>query len=238
MSARDAIFRSIRNSLGVSGHEAPRIKAVADRLSEHPSGVLPRRGQLPAKERVALFMSMVEAAAGSVAPVDAIADVPAAVGAFLRQHDLPLAVRCGADAVLAAAPWAHEAALQVTTGPSDGRQLAAVSRAFAGVAETGTVVLTSGADNPTTLNFLPDNHIVVIEAKHIAGDYETVFARLRRTYGAGRLPRAVNLITGPSRSADIEQTLILGAHGPRRLHVIVVGKPGSRAGTRRPAAPR
>jgi L-lactate dehydrogenase complex protein LldG len=100
-----------------------------------------------------------------------------------------------------------------------------VSHAFAAVAETGTLAMTSGADNPTSLNFLPDNHVVVVEASDVAGDYETVWRRLREKFGDGVMPRAVNLITGPSRSADIEQTLILGAHGPRRLHVIVVGEP-------------
>jgi L-lactate dehydrogenase complex protein LldG len=103
--------------------------------------------------------------------------------------------------------------------------LSSVSHAFAGVAETGTLVLTSGADNPTSLNFLPDNHIVVIDAKDVAGDYESVWQRLREKFGEAVMPRTANLITGPSRSADIEQTLILGAHGPRRLHVIVVGAP-------------
>ena len=59
-------------------------------------------------------------------------------------------------------------------------------------------------------------------AKDIAGDYESVLARVRNTYGKGRMPRTVNFITGPSRSGDIEQTLLLGAHGPRRLHIVVV----------------
>jgi L-lactate dehydrogenase complex protein LldG len=85
------------------------------------------------------------------------------------------------------------------------------------------VVLTSGPENPTTLNFLPDVHIVVLEAGAVAGDFETVMEELRERYGVGTLPRTVNMITGPSRSADIEQTLILGAHGPRKLHVILVG---------------
>jgi L-lactate dehydrogenase complex protein LldG len=84
-------------------------------------------------------------------------------------------------------------------------------------------MLLSGADNPTTLNFLPDNHIVVVAAETVAGDYESVLARLRDQFGAERLPRTINLVTGPSRSADIEQTLILGAHGPRRLHIVLVG---------------
>jgi L-lactate dehydrogenase complex protein LldG len=120
--------------------------------------------------------------------------------------------------------WGSAPALEVLRGPSDGHDLAAVSHAFTAVAETGTVVLTSGPDNPTTLNFLPDTHIVVVAAQDIAGDYETVWQRVREKFGVDALPRAINMITGPSRSADIGQILILGAHGPRRLHVLVVGE--------------
>ena len=223
MSARDTILASIRASLGVTGQEAPRRKIVADRLSAHPAGVVPRRGQLPAPERAELFARMVEAAAGTLASVASAEDVPSAVAAFLRRHNLPPSVQRGGDDLLAALPWQREPSLEVAVGPSDGRQLASVSHAFGAVAETGTLVLTAGPDNPATLNFLPDNHIVVVEAKDIAGDFETVLARLRDRFGDS-LPRVVNMITGPSRSADIEQTLILGAHGPRRLHVIVVGE--------------
>ena len=84
-------------------------------------------------------------------------------------------------------------------------------------------MLLSGPDNPTTLNFLPDTHIVMLSADDIAGDYETVWRRIRERYGAGVCRARSNLVTGPSRSADIEQTLILGAHGPRALHILVVG---------------
>lgn len=230
MSARDTILASIRSSLGVNGHEAPRRKIVADRIGGHPSGVVPQRGQLPDQERIALFDKMVEGAAGTLKHVTHADDIPAAIAEFLRRHNLPLSVRRGSDALLAGLPWQREPALDVTTGASDGRQLASISHAFAGVAETGTLVLASGPDNPTTLNFLPDNHVVIIEADDIAGDFETVLARLRETFGVA-LPRVVNMITGPSRSADIEQTLILGAHGPRRLHVIVVGDAGNAPGT-------
>ncbi len=201
MSARDSILASIRRSLGVTGAEAPRRREVADRLSGHPRGVIPARGQLPAKERLDLFVRMVEGAAGSVARLADLADVPLEVSAFLRRHNL------------ARAQQGHDG-------------LTAVSHAFGAVAETGTLVMASGADNPTSLNFLPDNHIVVVEASDVAGDYETVWQRLREKFGDGVMPRAVNLITGPSRSADIEQTLLLGAHGPRRLHVILVGEAG------------
>lgn len=223
MSARDLVLASVRGALGVTGQEAPRRKIVADRLREHPSGVVPKRGQLPPKERVALFADMLAAAAGSIETVSDASAVPGAVANFLRRHNLPLAIRRGDDARLAALPWSREGALTVTVGASDGQQLASVAHAFAAVAETGTLVLTSGPDNPTTLNFLPDNHIVVVDAADVAADFESVFARLRARFGERQLPRVVNMITGPSRSADIEQTLILGAHGPRRLHVIVVG---------------
>ena len=93
------------------------------------------------------------------------------------------------------------------------------------MAESGTLALLSGPDNPTTLNFLAENHFVVVFAQDVLGDMESVIARLRTAYGAGVMPRALNFVTGPSRSADIEQTLLLGAHGPRRLHIVVVGAP-------------
>lgn len=226
MTPRDTMVASIRRSLGVTGQEAPRRRAVADRLKEHPRGVVPARGQLPSVERLALFRAMVEAAAGTVEDTPRAGDVPGAVASFLRAHNLPMAIRRGADPRLAAMPWDKERTLELTIGPSRGGDLAAISHAFGAIAESGTLMLTSGPDNPTTLNFLPDTHLVVVAAEDIAGDYETLWQRLRERFGAdGKMPRTVNLITGPSRSADIAQTLILGAHGPRRLHVMVVGAP-------------
>jgi L-lactate dehydrogenase complex protein LldG len=130
-------------------------------------------------------------------------------------------LRIGEDARLAAMPW-DATSLEIAKGPSAGRDLNALSHAFGGIAETGTLALVSGPDNPTTLNFLPDNHIVVVAAADLTGSFEESVDRLRQRYGKGAMPRSLNLITGPSRSADIEQTLILGAHGPRKLHIIVV----------------
>ncbi len=225
MTARELILATIRRSLGVTGAETTRRLEVATRLSGHPPGVVPARGQLPPAARLDLFTRMVNAAAATVERTADPADIPPAVAAFLRAHNLPLAIRRGDDPLLSSVPWERAGTLEVRRGASDGSDLAAVSHAFAAVAETGTLVLTSGADNPTTLNFLPDVHIVVVTALDVASDFETVMARLRSRFGAGAMPRTVNMITGPSRSADIEQTLILGAHGPRKLHVIVVGEP-------------
>ena len=169
---------------------------------------------------------MVAAAAGTSTQVVSATDVPKEIAALIRQHNLPMKLRRGADPRLADCGWESEGNLEVAVGPSDGHDLVAVSHAFGAAAESGTLMLLSGPDNPTTLNFLPDTHVVVVNASDVAADYETLWGRLREVCGGGIMPRAVNLITGPSRSADIEQTLILGAHGPRRLHVIVVGNVG------------
>ena len=220
-TARTDIFSSIRRSLAVKGDERTRLQIVAERLDRAPKGVIPARGQVSGEALVEVFRAQAEAALATVRVVDSVAEVPRAVAEFLRDHNLPATLRMGDDPRLKAMPWG-ETALEMSQGRSDGGDLNAVSHALAGVAESGTAVMVSGPENPSTLNFLPDNHIVVIAAKDIAGDYERVFAKLRATYGKGQMPRTVNFITGPSRSGDIEQTLLLGAHGPRRLHVLVV----------------
>lgn len=222
MEAREGVMASIRRSLGVTGQEKPRRAAVDARLSAAPRGVVPARGQIGLQERLALFQRQAEAAAATVAIVDGPDAVPGEVARFLRDGNLPATLRMGADARLDAMPW-KETALTLQRGASLGDDPNAVSYAIGAVAESGTLALVSGPDNPTTLNFLPDTHVVVVAATDIAGDYETVLDGVRAAAGGGgQMPRTVNFITGPSRSADIEQTLILGAHGPRRLHIVVV----------------
>lgn len=225
MSSRDLVLGSIRRSLGVNGREAPRKSAIEDRIAQHPRGLIPARAQKPPVERMKVFKEQVEGIFGTVQQLGSADEVPAAVSTYLRSKNLPMKIRRGSDARLEAISWDSEKTLEVSTGRSDGKQLAAISYAFGAAAESGTLVLLSGPDNPTTLNFLPDHHLVIIDAKDVAGDYETVWDRLRKKFGAGKMPRAVNWITGPSRSGDIEQKTLLGAHGPRSVHVLVVGKP-------------
>ena len=221
MSARETILRSIRHALNVTGAEAPRRMAVDERLARAPGGVIPARGQGDAAARLETFKSEAARAQATIAEVASFADAPAEIMRYLRDNNLPATLRMGEDKRLAAMPWG-DTLLEISHGASDGHDLNAVSAAFAAVAESGTLALASGADNPTTLNFLPDNHIVVLAAADIGADYEAVWARLRAVYGKGAMPRTLNFITGPSRSADIEQTLLLGAHGPRRLHIVLV----------------
>ena len=195
--------------------------AVQNRLESTPEGVVPKRGQLDREGRTALMKERAEAAHATVAVLDRADDVPAEVANFLRGINAPATIRIGDDARLNSLPWG-ETSLAVESGRSHGADLNAVSHAFGAIAESGTLALVSGTDNPTTLNFLPDNHIVVVAANDVAGDYESIFSRLTDRYGAHTMPRTLNFITGPSRSGDIEQTLVLGAHGPRRLHILIV----------------
>jgi L-lactate dehydrogenase complex protein LldG len=224
MSARDAILNRVRGALSTqAGGDAIRAAAVAERLNNAPKGVIPARGQLPHGERAALFSAMAEKLSATVERAESYDAVPEAVATYLRQRNLPASLRMGDDIRLAAMPWDEQRALQVRRGASDGNDEVGLSHATAAIAETGTLVMVSGKDNPTTINFLPEHHIVVVDAAEIAGDLEAVFAKIRKRFGKGKMPRTLNLISGPSRSGDVEQKIILGAHGPRALHIIVVG---------------
>ncbi|MEZ5842016.1 MAG: lactate utilization protein, partial [Hyphomicrobiales bacterium] len=206
-----------------SGDDAVRRIAVAERLSSAPGAVRPARSHIAGAARLDLFRSQAEAVGSSLARVASPGEVPAAIADYLRSQNLAPRIRRGADARLGAMPWKSVPTLEVWAGPTTGDDPVGVSYALGGAAETGTVFVTSGADNPTTLNFLPETHIVVVSASDIEGSYEEMWQKLRQTYGKGEMPRTVNLISGPSRSGDIEQTILLGAHGPKRLHLIVVG---------------
>lgn len=234
--ARAAILARIRAARGADGHEEPRRRAVRARLGGHPPGVAVAAAELDAAGRLALFRAKALYAAATITEVARAEDLPRAIAQTLAERNLPPALRHGADPRLAALPWERVPLLARSTGRSFGDDRVGLSWADAGVAETGTLVLTSGSDNPTTLNFLPELHLVVLEAANVAAVLEHAFRTLRTRFGAGEMPRTVNLVTGPSRSADIEQTLLYGAHGPKALAILLVGGgEGSGEGSAEPA---
>lgn len=220
MSAHDAILARVRRSLGVGGADPVRRAAVGERLARSPRGVVPARGRVPPEDRVKLFTRMAKLAHAAVEE-RTIDEVPTAIADFLARHGLPAAVRMGADPRLAAIRWTGPP-LEVRLGQPAADDLATVSHAEVGIAETGTLVLVSGPQNPTLLSFLSNAHIILIEADRIVGDAETAIAAVRSTLGEGSTPRTINFITGPSRSGDIEQTMQLGAHGPRSLLTLII----------------
>ena len=221
-NARDAMFGRIRRGLGVSGDEADRREAVAMRLGAHARNLVPTRADIDAEARVNLFRVEAEAVQATVDDAGSLDEVPELVANYLRLHNLPQRLRHGEDATLAGLPWDRAPSLEVERGPAQPADEVSLSCAFAGVAETGTLIMVSGPDNPTTLNFLPENHVVVLPKSAVTGSYEDVWDNLRARFGEGVMPRTVNMITGPSRTGDIEQRIELGAHGPRRLHIILV----------------
>jgi L-lactate dehydrogenase complex protein LldG len=95
-----------------------------------------------------------------------------------------------------------------------------VTGVFAAIAETGTLMMASGPQSPATTSLLPETHVAIVPASRIVAHMEDGFALARAELG--ELPRAINFISGPSRTGDIEQTIVLGAHGPYRVHVIVL----------------
>lgn len=220
--ARAAIFSSIRSSLGVSSSDEDRQKSVAAKLSAHKPNLIPARARGSRQELVERFRTMMEGQDGEVHFLEKADEIPARISDLLREKNLPAALRMGSDARLTGLAWEKVPQLERLSGPTSGDDKVTLSFGFGAAAETGTLFLLSGAENPTTLNFLADTHIVVIEENSIAGSYEEVWAKVRDVYGSGTMPRVVNLIGGPSRTADIEQTIIKGAHGPRQLVVIVV----------------
>ena len=218
LSARERVLARIRRRM--PGDDGARAAGVASRLAAPAPNLIPARGQGDLEHRIALFTRLMEAVGGTVERVGDHSEVPEAVAGYLRNGNLPAAIRRGADQTLATLPWHRAGTLEVTEGRAAESDRAAISHAFAGVAETATIVLLSGPDNPTTLNFLPEAHIVLLDAADLHGDYEEAFARLRQR---GGLPRTVNMISGPSRTGDVEQTIVRPAHGPKNMHVIIAG---------------
>lgn len=219
--ARAQILNGIRRSLRRGALAGPAKEAVAARLAAPLRGPLVARAQLPQAQKVALFCQWAELHNATVARV-AAAEVAGEVSAYLLRNNLP------AEAAMAPSPqldryrWSEQKMLALRRGRGEGRDQVSITGAFAGIAETGTLVMASGPDHPVSLNLLPDTHIVVLREEDVVAGYEDVWARLRERYGKDAMPRTVNTITGPSRTGDIEQAMELGAHGPRRLHIVVV----------------
>ena len=224
--SRARIMDSLREGLGRGELSAEKQADLTARLAAPKSNLVPARGDKAVDARVALFTEMAEAVQASVARVGDASDVPGAIADYLADNNLPSDIVMAPDESLDAYPWAERPLLNIRRGKAEDAAQVSVTGAEMGFAETGTLMLTSDAQRPSTLNFLPENHIVVLRADRIAGGYEEGWRQLRADgaggAGDGFMPRTVNMITGPSRTGDIEQTIQLGAHGPRRLHIIIV----------------
>jgi L-lactate dehydrogenase complex protein LldG len=230
LDARARILGRIRRGLKRGPLPDSLAEGLLDRLKAHPRNLVPERGRMPRERRVATFIAELEKEYGTVARAASESEIPGLIAEYLVSRNLPAELRVAPDPLLERLPWSDRPMLKVAFGRAQPTDPASVTPCFAAVAETGTMLMLSGPDHPTTLNILPDTHIVVLRTSRIVGAYEDAFDLIRAERGtpgetptcATFMPRNVMMITGPSRSADIEQTLELGAHGPRQLHVILL----------------
>jgi L-lactate dehydrogenase complex protein LldG len=230
--SREAILGAIQRGLRRGPLPEDQAFALRARLNAHPRHLIPARSRVPRPEQVALFIRNLEKEFSTVARVPDGGEVPGAVAEYLAGQNLPSEFAMAPHPELQELPWESRPLLRRREGRAEATDLVTVQHGYAGIAETGTLMLPGGPQRPTTLNLLADTAIVVLRASRVVGAYEEAFDLLRAELvpANGILPRNVMLVTGPSRSADIESTLELGAHGPRRLHVVLVDDDAAAAG--------
>jgi L-lactate dehydrogenase complex protein LldG len=198
-----SVLQNIRDALGCAAQAMPELQFQPAPRPPFTGDVLER------------MCERLRAHACTLQSLTSLDEAPQHVADWLAAHALP--ARIALAEPLAQLAW--PATLERNTGPATKETRCAVSLAFAGIAETGGLMMLSGPDSPITHNFAPEYHIVVLHAASIVAYQEDAWRRLREQ---GPIPRAVNLIAGPSRTGDIEQTIQIGAHGPRAVHVLLV----------------
>ena len=215
MSARENILGRIRTAQRRGGApDAQERASVAAYIGAHPEGPRP---QQPA-DAAAGFAACALKLSTTVDNVGGMAEVPQAIARYLEQNNLPKNAVCWPE--LFELEW-EAAGIKVEARAAEGSDLVGITSAFCAIAETGTLLTLSGPRTPATTSLLPETHIAVVRASRMVRSMEDAWKLLRDE--EGKMPRAVNFISGPSRTADIEQTLVLGAHGPYRVHIVMVG---------------
>jgi len=209
MSARDNILARIAQAR--NPHAAV---DVDNEIRRHSRGPVPPLE----KDLVKRFCEQAVRLASDVVSAKTNSEVPDLVARYLNERRLPLKAVCWPS--VASLDW-RAAGIEAETRAARGDDLVGITGTFLGIAETGTLMQLSGTSTPAAVSLLPETHVAVVEKSQIVATMEDAWDRLRAEHGV--LPRAVNFVSGPSRTADIEQTVTLGAHGPYRVLIIVVG---------------
>jgi L-lactate dehydrogenase complex protein LldG len=223
---KEAILGAIRRGLKRGPLPADQAAMLNGRLATHPRHLIPARSRIPRAEQIALFVKNVEKEFGTLERIPELSAAPAAIADYLAAQNLPARIVMAPHPELEGIDWSTRPLIERETRRAVATDQVSLQHAWAGVAETGTLLFPSDPVRPATLNLLPETEIVLLRASAIVGAYEEAWDRLRAErvdpMTGGFMPRNLMLVTGPSRSADIEQTLELGAHGPRRLHILLV----------------
>ena len=214
MSARDNILKKIRSAQGRSGAPSQAERdAVEAYLATHPQGPRP----VVDGDLVARFRAHCERLATTTEVIARIEDAPRAAAAYLAAHQLP--VNGVVWPTLSHLDWLG-AGLKLEVRRSVSEDMVGITGAFCALAETGTLMMLSGPDTPANASLVPETHIALLPVSRIVPGMEDGYNLMRSE--RGQPPRAVNFVSGPSRTADIEQKMVMGAHGPYRVHVILI----------------
>ena len=161
------------------------------------------------------FAKKLSAQQSDVRFLDGMADVPDAIADILRGRNMAARIHIAPECELAALALPNVEVRREAPGQFD----AAVTFASFAIAETGTLAYASSKDNPASWHFRPVLEIAIVRAGTVVAELEDVLSALK---AKGGLPTTLNLVSGPSRTGDIEQTMELGAHGPKALAVLVL----------------
>lgn len=215
MSARDNILARIRAQSGRAGATSEAERAAARRrIESHVRGPLPAFAHA---EPVAHFQAECERLKTTCTAIASLAELPREVARYIdAEHLKPRLVGWHAYAGL---DWAA-AGLTFDDRPANGDDLIGLTGCFCGIGETGTLLLLGATTTPKSTALLPETHLCVVERTRIVPTMEDAFALMRTE--VGEPPRATFFVSGPSRTADIEQTIVIGAHGPYRVHVVLI----------------
>lgn len=221
--SREVILSKVRAAIRPPEPSSQRQANAEARLSNPPRTPALERVCVPAAELPEVFRTESRRQLTHVIDTSMSMSIPQAIAAYLNDAGVPPVLRCGTDPRLTGQPWHETPALTLQQGPATASDPVGLSHAFCGIAETGTLAMLSGEENPVTLCFVPETHIIVVRRSDIVASYEDAYALLRGHLGRTRMPRTLNLISGPSRTADIGGKIVIGAHGPRRMAVIIDG---------------
>jgi L-lactate dehydrogenase complex protein LldG len=221
-SSREAVLARVRTALGRKGTEDAARSAALAYIATRKQGPRPA---LPA-DLVQRFLTRAADMESTVERVATLDDVAPAIGRYVAAlgdassdpTQNPRAGVCWPE--FGWLDW-KSVGLSIESRPTVGHDALGVTGCSCAIAETGTLVFVTGTDTPTGTFLLPETHVAVVRPDQIVGGMEDALARIRTE--RDRMPRAINLVSGPSRTGDIEQTIVLGAHGPRRLHIVLVG---------------
>jgi L-lactate dehydrogenase complex protein LldG len=172
---------------------------------------------LPANDLAGLFEAKAEAEGSELLHMKAFEQAPGYIARALRRVGAPPRLHIPAASALRALPWADRVPDLALIDEPPGGEDAAVSAADYAIAETGTVVFFSTREQPASWHFLPGREFILVSRAQVLPTLEDVLA-LAKKQG---MPSTVNLVTGPSRTGDIEQTIEIGAHGPKHVHILM-----------------